>query len=409
MDSLTQITLGAAVGELVLGKKAGNRAMLWGAIGGTLPDIDVLAGLGADEISSLAFHRGITHSLAFAVLVPPALGWLVHRLYAPENRLWAPGIWKEFARIGVFMFILLLAGAKVLPIPWAESLSIAFYVGFGMLFFPALLFVREKLRRTQYAAPEISWKEWSWLLFWAIVTHPLLDGCTTFGTQLFQPFSDYRVAWNNISVVDPAYTLPFLICVIAAARFTRDAKWRHRINYLGIGLSSAYMLFTFFNFYRVKQIYSESLQKKGIPYERLMVSPTIFNNILWHGVAETDTALYIGSYSLYDRQREVLDFRAIPKQHQLLQGHFDDRDIAVLRWFSKGYFTVEKGKDGQMIWSDWRYGSFSGYDKPPSSVFRYLLLPQNGGYKARQSEPEIEDGKAALRQFWQRLKGETIR
>jgi inner membrane protein len=409
MDSLTQITLGAAVGEMVLGRKAGNRAMLWGAIGGTLPDIDVLAGLGSDEISSLAFHRGITHSLTFAVLVPPALGWLIHRLYVPENRLWAPGIWKEFARIGVFMFVLLMVGAKVLPIPWVESVSIAFYVGFGMLFFPAFIFVREKLRRRQNSYPEISWKEWSWLLFWAIITHPLLDGCTTFGTQLFQPFSDYRVAWNNISVVDPAYTLPFLICVIAAARFTRDAAWRHRINYLGIGLSLAYMLFTFFNLYKVEKIYAASLQKQGISYERLMVSPTIFNNILWHGVAETDSALYIGSYSLYDQQREVRDFRAIPKQHGLLRGHSDDRDIAVLRWFSKGYFSVGEGKEGHLIWSDWRYGSFSGYDKPPASVFTYSLIPQNGELKARQSEPEIEDAKAALQQFWQRLKGETQR
>ena len=41
MDSLTQIVLGAAVGEAVLGKKVGNRAMLWGAVAGTIPDLDV--------------------------------------------------------------------------------------------------------------------------------------------------------------------------------------------------------------------------------------------------------------------------------------------------------------------------------------------------------------------------------
>jgi inner membrane protein len=45
MDSLTQIVLGAAVGEVVLGKKIGNRAMVWGAVGGTIPDLDVLGGL----------------------------------------------------------------------------------------------------------------------------------------------------------------------------------------------------------------------------------------------------------------------------------------------------------------------------------------------------------------------------
>lgn len=405
MDSLTQITLGAAVGELVLGKKAGKRAMLWGAIAGTLPDMDVLAGLGGGEISALAYHRAITHSLTFAILIPPALGWLIYRLYNHQDSLWEKGIWKEFVRIGVFVTTILLAGAIVLPIPWQEAVRIALFVGLGMLFFPAFVFVREKIRRKPGDYPEITWKEWSWLLFWAIVTHPLLDGCTTFGTQLFQPFSDYRVAWNNIAVVDPAYTLPFLICVLVAARFARNTAWRHRINYLGIAISSVYMLYTFFNRYQVEKIYRASLEKQGIEYQRLMVSPTIFNNILWHGVAETDSSLYIGSYSLNDPQPEVRDFSAIRKQHELLQGHFQDRDIEVLRWFSKGYYCIEKSPEGQLIWSDWRYGGFAAAGGPQKSVFRYILKLEGEQYKAAQAEPDIEDGQAALRQFWQRIKG----
>ena len=81
MDSLTQITLGAAVGEAVLGKKIGNKAMIWGAVAGTTPDLDVFANLAADEMSALAFHRAITHSVFFAILAPLALGWLAYSLY----------------------------------------------------------------------------------------------------------------------------------------------------------------------------------------------------------------------------------------------------------------------------------------------------------------------------------------
>jgi len=58
MDSFTQIALGAAVGETVLGKKVGNRAMVWGAVGGTIPDLDILANFFTDEMTALAFHRG---------------------------------------------------------------------------------------------------------------------------------------------------------------------------------------------------------------------------------------------------------------------------------------------------------------------------------------------------------------
>ncbi len=56
MDSLTQITLGAAVGESVLGRKVGNRAALVGAICGTLPDLDSFIPY-HDAVATVTFHR----------------------------------------------------------------------------------------------------------------------------------------------------------------------------------------------------------------------------------------------------------------------------------------------------------------------------------------------------------------
>lgn len=79
MDSLTQVVLGAAVGEAVLGKKVGNRAMLWGAVAGTIPDLDVFLRLFTDPITATELHRGISHSLLFSLLVAPLLGFLVRK------------------------------------------------------------------------------------------------------------------------------------------------------------------------------------------------------------------------------------------------------------------------------------------------------------------------------------------
>ena len=45
-------------------------------------------------------------------------------------------------------------------------------------------------------------------------THGLLDACTSYGTQLLWPFSDLRVAWNNISIIDPLFTIPILLLLI---------------------------------------------------------------------------------------------------------------------------------------------------------------------------------------------------
>lgn len=79
MDSLTQIVLGAAVGELALGKKVGNKAMLYGAIAGTIPDLDVLSSHFTDTTRALELHRGFTHSVVFSVVFAPVFAWLVTR------------------------------------------------------------------------------------------------------------------------------------------------------------------------------------------------------------------------------------------------------------------------------------------------------------------------------------------
>lgn len=81
MDSLTQIVLGAAVGEAVLGKKVGNKAMLWGAVCGTIPDLDVFFTGLFSPIDNLYVHRGFSHSIFFALLLAPLLGYLIHKIH----------------------------------------------------------------------------------------------------------------------------------------------------------------------------------------------------------------------------------------------------------------------------------------------------------------------------------------
>ena len=184
MDSLTQIILGAACGEIVLGKKIGNKALLFGAIGGTIPDLDVFIGklLYNNEIQAMAFHRGFMHSILFAVLGAFLFGWITYKLYNTGTR---------------------------------------------------------KETTTQ--------KNWTWLFFLSIFTHPILDCFTPYGTQLFTPFSDYRVAFNNISVVDPLYTVPFLVSLIVLMFFNRESTRRTWWLKAGIYMSSAYMVFTIIN------------------------------------------------------------------------------------------------------------------------------------------------------------------
>ena len=95
MDSLTQIVLGGAVGEAVLGKKVGNKAVLWGAIGGTIPDLDTIPGQFMDTVSRLEVHRGFSHSIVFALLIAPLLGFVIHKLYQRKNEILKLSPWSQ--------------------------------------------------------------------------------------------------------------------------------------------------------------------------------------------------------------------------------------------------------------------------------------------------------------------------
>ncbi|WP_109299142.1 metal-dependent hydrolase [Aquimarina sp. AU474] len=100
MDSLTQIVLGAAVGEAVLGKKVGNKAMLWGAIAGTIPDLDVLSKLFVDNVTANELHRGFSHSILFSILFAPLLGWLISKIYQNNEADWKD--WTKLMFLGLF-------------------------------------------------------------------------------------------------------------------------------------------------------------------------------------------------------------------------------------------------------------------------------------------------------------------
>ena len=403
MDSLTQIVLGAACGEVVLGKKAGNRAMLWGGIGGTIPDLDIIANFVTDDMTALAFHRAITHSLFFAVTAPLVFGWLVARFY--KSGLYQHK-WYKSTAMGIWLLLMALIafGVNYVPVSMEKGISWPVLLTSVGVFVLVTMALWRKYYQTELEEVEISTKEWAWLFFWAILTHPLLDCCTAFGTQLFQPFSDYRVALNNVSVVDPIYTVPFLICLIVAGLLTRKSAKRRWVNYLGIAVSSAYLLFGAYHKLKVDNIFEASLQQQNIAFSRFTTSPTIGNNILWHGVAEGDSAYFHGYYSFLDQQEKVLKFVEIPKNHGLIAGHENDRSIKILTWFSNGYYTITEREDGELQLNDMRFGSRSGEFKGNDDfVFKFLLKEENGILEGYENRGIPKDGE--INGLFKRLKG----
>lgn len=331
MDSLTQIILGAAVGEAVLGKKVGNKAMLYGAIAGTIPDLDIFASFFTDSVTALSIHRGFTHSILFSVLLAPIFGWIVSK-------------YETFKKA----------------------------------------------------------KGWSWLFFWAFITHPILDAHTTWGTQLFWPF-DLRLAFKTIFVIDPLYTLPFLGFLILAMRQKRTSNKRHHYNKIGLIISSSYLLLTFLLKWIAFNQFQTALEDQKIDYTQLDTRPSPLNTILWSANIETEDAYLLANYSFFDTK--PITFETYPKNHRLLGNLSTNETVKRMIAISKGWYTITKSGNN-LYFNDLRFGLLSLKPNAQNFVFKYKIeLDKFGTIKFKEEPKDNRDGKKLLFELWTRLKG----
>ena len=332
MDSLTQIVLGAAVGEAVLGKKVGNKAMLYGAIAGTIPDLDVIARFFLDTVTATEMHRGFSHSIFFSILFAPIFGWLI-----------------------------------------------------------------SKIERKS----EATFKDWSWLMFWGLFTHPILDTFTTWGTQLFWPLK-IRLAFQSIFVIDPLYTVPFIVFLIMAMRQPKTSPKRKRYNRLGLTVSTAYLVTSLILKYFAYGEFVHSLEIHGVNYENIDTRPAPFNTILWTANVDAGDAYLIGNYSFFDT--EEIKFISYPKNHQLLGDLKSDDKVKRLIGITEGWYTISK-KDGKLFFNDLRFGLISLDPNETQFAFTYELQPTENGLAVHEMPKNRVDAKRLLNALWLRIWG----
>ncbi len=218
-----------------------------------------------------------------------------------------------------------------------------------------------------------------WMLFATavLISHLVLDTFTSYGIQLLLPFSDHSFAIASISVIDPVYTLPLLATMVVVPWLARQNRWRTRLAVAGVLVSSAFLLLTLHNQQRATEALQAGMREAGIPAQRLFVKPTLFNNVLWRGIGETDTGYFVGFHSLLDRAPPD-NFVFFPRNEALLAPHRDEPIVQDLIKVSEGYYQVVD-RDGELYFHDLRYGqAFEWLRDDRPHVFTYRLLPGNG-------------------------------
>lgn len=207
--------------------------------------------------------------------------------------------------------------------------------------------------RRWFKRNQLSFKRTYLFSFAGYATHALLDACTTYGTQLFWPFSDMRIAWNNVSVIDPLFTLPLLF-VIAVAVFKRSANAAlfgavYAFAYLGLGGVQNY---------RATAVAEQLALSRGHAPVNLGVKPSFANLVVWKSVYQYQDRYYVdairilGSQKVYEGTSvEILDvakhFPWLPKLSQ------QALDIERFRWFSNRHLALDPTNPNRII--DVRY------------------------------------------------------
>ncbi len=335
MDSLSQIALGTAVAIGVMGRRTAVwKAATWGAVAGTLPDLDVVIDHG-DALLNMVLHRAESHALVYLTLFAPLLAWAVSRIHHEAH-----------------------------------------------------LFGR-----------------WTLALWLVLITHPLLDAMTVYGTQLLLPFTNHPYGVGSMFIIDPAYTLPLVVGVVAALRLKNAARGL-RWNALGLVLSTAYLAWSAFAQGHIDQVARASLRAQGIAADRLLVTPAPLQTLLWRVVALPDnpaSPVFHEAYvSVFDGSRPPR-WAAHDRGTALLAQHAQAEPVARLTAFTHGFVKAAATPDGKLRITDLRMG------QEPDYVFSFELGPLDavGSVPAVQHSARPPTGPA-LRWIGQRMWGRDV-
>lgn len=230
----------------------------------------------------------------------------------------------------------------------------------------------------------------------ALLTHPLLDAHTAYGTQLFWPMTVPPTMWGTIFIIDPLYTLPLLIGVLVTV-FATKAATASRFLIAGVTLSTAYLGWTWIAQSVIATKVEDALASRDMSGASVFITPTPLNTLLWRIVVQTDDGYLEGFESLI-ADEESIHFESYESDRQSLLDAGDVWAVQRLRWFSSD-FVKASVVEGRLLLTDLRMG------QEPMYVFTHVVAefgnPHWKPIPTKHIPIELED--RALGRTWQRI------
>ena len=265
----------------------------------------------------------------------------------------------------------LLAGAALGTLPDLDSLPIALFTDDPV----ALMTLHRGFSHSLLVLPLLGWLLWAFLRlrggrvaeaprrwFWAIqlalLTHPLLDAFTVYGTQLLWPLPLPPVMWSSVFIIDPLYTVWLLLACVAAF-FLRERAAAQRALVAGLVLSTAYLGWSLVAKSVVEREADRALAAMGLADAPRFSVPMPLNTLLWRVVAMTPSG-YVEGYRSLVADDGPMRFDGHPSNVQALAEAAEIPAVARLAWFNHGFMRARE-IDGELVLSDLRMGSEPGY------------------------------------------------
>ncbi|BCG26086.1 integral membrane protein [Pseudomonas tohonis] len=234
-------------------------------------------------------------------------------------------------------------------------------------------------------------------LWLVLITHPLLDAFTSYGTQLLWPFTPPPTAWSSIFIIDPLYTLPLLLAVLAGLAGSPRGK-APRGPLLALALSSLYLAFTVAGKWMAEQRVEAELARQGVRAEALFASPAPFNSLLWRVTVVDGERYHEALVSWFDTAPPALV--TLPRGTALAEHLKASPQYARLAWFTDGVLRFDQLGDALVV-TDLRLG-FTGYHP-----FRFILATHRGDTWVLPAVTErLPAGRGDLQQLgliWRRI------
>ena len=230
--------------------------------------------------------------------------------------------------------------------------------------------------------------------FLGFATHGLLDACTSYGTQLFWPFSNMRVAWNSVSIIDPLFTFPVMFLILLAV-------FKKRVLYARLSFMYAvlFLSFGFVQKHRAVEVINELAQQRGHQVERVLAKPSFANRHVWKLMYEHDGRYYVDAVKLlWDSkviQGSSVQKLDVKRDFPWLNSNSQQaKDIERFRWFSNNYLAVSANDPNYII--DVRY---SFLPNRIESMWGIVLSDKKGNAKHVGYKMKSRRDKETVKQF----------